>query len=389
MRTFDTDNDIKHRKLQAMYNASIFLWWLLFGNAIVKCLEWFEENDQILCIISWALILLRILYLIFYKKRKKRVIRDVVFYESPKDFTAAEIAAIDAWWSTWRVFPAMLYDWVAKKNVKMWKNLNWEIYFEKITDSPVFFSDAKYIYSAHSAYNRDPEDDFWKLCFANRNRVTLRMLSRIPSIERLPQDFFYQVQRQCLDWNTYKKESRSLLYINWEMWLFISISLICFYSWLALYLNFPILLWIACLIRVLSLYLSKKTSSRDYYLSDVWVKIIEEIQWFKKYLLAVDDKKLKVVLKEDPMYFEKILPYAIAMWIWDWRLNKCFNHLQYDDFWWLISDWEGVHFRSSPEDLVKLKDSILNSISFISVLNKTHKQWGSLLDALRTHSSNC
>jgi hypothetical protein len=29
--------------------------------------------------------------------------------------------------------------------------------------------------------------------------------------------------------------------------------------------------------------------------------------------LAVEDSKLKVILKEDPTYFERILPYAIAM----------------------------------------------------------------------------
>jgi hypothetical protein len=29
--------------------------------------------------------------------------------------------------------------------------------------------------------------------------------------------------------------------------------------------------------------------------------------------LAVEDNKLRLMLKEDPTYFEKILPYAIAM----------------------------------------------------------------------------
>jgi hypothetical protein len=41
-------------------------------------------------------------------------------------------------------------------------------------------SDVKYLYAGHKAYNRDPEDDFWKLCFKNRTRVTVRMLSKIP-----------------------------------------------------------------------------------------------------------------------------------------------------------------------------------------------------------------
>jgi hypothetical protein len=41
--------------------------------------------------------------------------------------------------------------------------------------------------------------------------------------------------------------------------------------------------------------------------------VLEHIRGLKKYLLAVEDSKLKVILQDDPTYFERILPYAIAM----------------------------------------------------------------------------
>ena len=65
------------------------------------------------------------------------------------------------------------------------------------------------------------------------------MLMRMSVIERLPQDFFYQVQRQCLDWNAYKRGVRPLLNVSWEIALWIPFAIACFYmgiefSWILL-----------------------------------------------------------------------------------------------------------------------------------------------------------
>jgi hypothetical protein len=100
------------------------------------------------------------------------------------------------------------------------------------------------------------------------------------------------------------------------------------------------------------------------YLTDEWVRIFEEIQWFKKYLSAVEDAKLKVVLKQDQTYFEKILLYAVALWIWDGWIHKCFKHLEYDAFGWLVSDWVDQKYRTNAVDMTSLRDSILSSLSF-------------------------
>jgi hypothetical protein len=114
------------------------------------------------------------------------------------------------------------------------------------------------MYAEHSAYNRDPEHDFWELCFGTRTRVTIKMLMRMSVIERLPQDFFYQVQRQCLDRDTYKREVRPLLNISFEIASWTTFAIVCFYMGAQFFLLFPIMISLACLIRIVSLYIDMK-----------------------------------------------------------------------------------------------------------------------------------
>jgi hypothetical protein len=148
------------------------------------------------------------------------------------------------------------------------------------------------------------------------------------------------------------------------MAFWIPLTICCFVFWISLSWFFVIVLWLAWLVRINSLKFWKGKDDKYMYLTDEWVRIFEEIQWFKKYLSAVEDAKLKVVLKQDPTYFEKILPYAVALWIWDWWIHKCFKHLEYDAFGWLVSDWVDQKYRTNAVDMTSLRDSILSSLSF-------------------------
>jgi len=44
-------------------------------------------------------------------------------------------------------------------------------------------------------------------------------------------------------------------------------------------------------------------------------ELIYHILWFKKFLETCDTNILRTFLKKDPLYFDKILPYAIIFWI--------------------------------------------------------------------------
>jgi len=49
--------------------------------------------------------------------------------------------------------------------------------------------------------------------------------------------------------------------------------------------------------------------------TDKWAELIAHILWYWEFLIACDEQQLKTFLKQDPLYFDKVLPYAVAMWI--------------------------------------------------------------------------
>ena len=49
--------------------------------------------------------------------------------------------------------------------------------------------------------------------------------------------------------------------------------------------------------------------------TEKWEILATHILWYKKFLKKCDENKIKLFLKEDPLYFDKILPYAIIFWL--------------------------------------------------------------------------
>lgn len=136
-----------------------------------------------------------------------------------------------------------------------------------------------------------------------------------------------------------------------------------------------------------SSYISKyKTYWNDLnYITEEWIEAIEQILWFRKYLLSVDDNKLRTLLKEDPTYFEKNLPYAIALDVWDHRIKKCIHILEEMDYspkWISVSDdnwWDAITSMST----------IWNSISStVDRIDHPHSGWGGGWDSWDRWSSS-
>ena len=48
-------------------------------------------------------------------------------------------------------------------------------------------------------------------------------------------------------------------------------------------------------------------------LTEVWKELIIKIHWYKKFLENCEEKQLKQFMKEDPLYIDKVLPYAVAL----------------------------------------------------------------------------
>lgn len=50
-------------------------------------------------------------------------------------------------------------------------------------------------------------------------------------------------------------------------------------------------------------------------ITDKWAELIAHILWYRQFLVACDEKQLRTFLKQDPLYFDKTLPYAVVFWV--------------------------------------------------------------------------
>ncbi len=59
---------------------------------------------------------------------------------------------------------------------------------------------------------------------------------------------------------------------------------------------------------------SNPPTQKEISLTDEWKKISEKVIWYAKFIKTCDENKLRLFLKQDPTFFDKTLPYAVAFW---------------------------------------------------------------------------
>ena len=88
-------------------------------------------------------------------------------------------------------------------------------------------------------------------------------------------------------------------YADWIEW-------VCAHAGLMLVFGFiGILIW----------YWISKKISRKYKYSKKWIELHAHVAGYRNFIKYCDENVLKTFLKEDPLYIDKILPYAIALWL--------------------------------------------------------------------------
>ena len=114
--------------------------------------------------------------------------------------------------------------------------------------------------------------------------------------------------------------------------LFIWIILIFIYPYYGIALMLLSVLFMTSFRHYMMIRERNKNISEEDYLSDEWRNILEKVLWFRKYLMQVDDARLESLTQEDPDYYEKILPYAIALWVGDEWVRK---YTSFSDKYWI------------------------------------------------------
>lgn len=49
--------------------------------------------------------------------------------------------------------------------------------------------------------------------------------------------------------------------------------------------------------------------------TDKWAKLAAHVIWYGKFIKSCDENKIKLLLKEDPLFIDRTLPYATAFWM--------------------------------------------------------------------------
>ena len=170
------------------------------------------------------------------------------------------------------------------------------------------------------------EEDEWSLLKkASKNVIITKIRDIEPEAPLYEQDFFKALvhgEKSKIrgDSNLYGKLSLSALESFWKkmwwftsnkhlktiliIWMVIIFALLSFANsldWLAPFAIigfFALAIWAAIASQL------KET--------ETWAKLISHLLWYKEFLAACDENKLKLFLQQDPLYFDKILPYAVA-----------------------------------------------------------------------------
>ena len=101
----------------------------------------------------------------------------------------------------------------------------------------------------------------------------------------------------------------------------------------------------------LALIFSKNHSK---WLTEEWFKLLSEIKWYGAFIQACDENRLKIYLKDDPLFFDKILPYAVAFWL-ETKLMKSIVNVAKEI--WMNNAWYVT--ESKP---LKILESINNNV---------------------------
>ena len=118
-------------------------------------------------------------------------------------------------------------------------------------------------------------------------------------------------------WRLYRPKSTKLLKILfWLIILLSFFSLHMFLKWISYYNehNYWIFIFITSsfISIILWWYIFWWKSLK---LTDEWAKLTSHLIWYRNFIKNCDENKIKLFLKDDPLFVDKIIPYATAFWI--------------------------------------------------------------------------
>lgn len=212
----------------------------------------------------------------------------IVQYNPPKWINSAEAWLLLHRYASSIEYFSLLYSWSAKKIINIKSEIrDWSEYIiiNKVSELPLDTPLYQVL--------------FFNNLFWNTNECCLSELSEIHNYY----DSFDLEKYWISKWWFMNNELLWFRISSWKNFIFFCLFLFVLYLKINVYV----------LIFFVLYYLYKKF--RRLKRTKEWDKLVEHLLWFRKFVLSCDEKKFESFLKEDPLYYDEILSYAVVFWI--------------------------------------------------------------------------
>ena len=252
-----------------------------------------------------------------YKSKARVNEKYVIQYDAPKWIDAPEAGVLIDNKLDSKDITSMIYQRAANHYIKIYKEEDDEkkFYIKKLKDIPedskeyqlklfnILFKDwDEYHFSQHRS----------SFSFALTD-VYSKLNSYINKQNWFKNTFFSGI------WSSFKRQNRVIIFWTAILWFIPYFAVITSLTnhFVPVSNRIRIIVFIAFILIV--------TSYRNYKEETNTTKgqeLRKYCQWFKDFLMKVDKVKLETLLKEDPLYIEKVLPYAVVFWVESQFINS-------------------------------------------------------------------
>jgi len=218
----------------------------------------------------------------------------IVQYEPPKWINSAEAGLLLHRDAKPKDILSLIYkraaEWLIRFSVE-----NEEWFLSRFYDDILIISKNKDISEEAPEYEKD---FFNSLIRGEKNKIT----KSSNLYDKLPRK---ALEKYCEKkwWVISNKNAWSIIFIGFiSLWLF-------WFLWDSFSWATPLAWFVILALIIYASVAFKLKETKD------GAKLISHILWYREFLAMCDENKLRLFLQQDPLYFDKILPYAVVFWL--------------------------------------------------------------------------
>lgn len=379
------ENNILYFNTNELYNnETIDLWisltdiWINLNDELSEALEtvWNWEffynedlnNRQSIIFLIW-MILCWWWFMRFmnnrYKLQWKEKLKYIIEYVAPKWMDSPETWAVIDDKIDSKDITALIYQWAAARYIKISNedDKKDKFYIKKLKDLPSntkeyqlklfnsLFSKGNEYHFSNNSTSKDYESLSWYITKAKKG-----LKEYINRQDRYKIDFDYVSTTK----SDFKSENKTFVWCTAFLWIIVYCIVVTIIN---SYLK-PVRWWLIffCILWIVLILSSYKWKEKELN-TDKGNEIIKQCLWYKDFLMAVDKDKFETLIKEDPLFVDKALPYAVVFWI----QSKFIKNITPESITW---------FNWDMDNLVTSINYINRSLTYNPYSYSSYSSWG-------------